>query len=88
MPTEKPSWDDEGFYTTEDGERGHYVSLPAEEPLTSTVHNSLGLNAQRTWPTIYNGTESPHGVPDWWDPSDEVDVLICGGMLFLCDAVQ
>ena len=88
MHTEKPTWNDEEFYTSEDGERAHYIIPPAEEPLTSTVHNSLDLNALRTWPTIYNGTESPHGVPDWWDPSDEVDVLICGGTFLLLAKTQ
>ncbi|KAF7512314.1 hypothetical protein GJ744_001882 [Endocarpon pusillum] len=61
-------------------EQSHYVTPPSAEPLTSTVHNDFGLNTLRTWPTIYNGTSSPHGVPEWWDPSGEVDVLICGGM--------
>ncbi|KAL8823835.1 MAG: hypothetical protein Q9191_005513 [Dirinaria sp. TL-2023a] len=78
MPSEKPTWNNKEFYTSEKGERAHYIIPPVKEPLTSTVHNSLGLNALRSWPTIYNGTESPHGAPDWWDPSDEVDVLICG----------
>ena len=86
MPAEKASWNDEEFYATEDGQRANYVAPPAEEPLTSTVHNSLGLNTIRTWPTIYNGTESPHGVPEWFDPSDEVDVLICGGTLLSVEA--
>ena len=57
----------------------HYVAPPASEILTSNVHNALGLNTLRTWPTIYDGTSSPHGVPDWWKPESEVDVLICGG---------
>jgi phenol 2-monooxygenase (NADPH) len=61
-------------------EQSHYVTPPFAEALTSTVHNDLGLNTLRTWPTIYNGTSSPHGLPGWWKPSGEVDVLICGGM--------
>lgn len=60
-------------------EQSHYVTPPFVEPLTSTVHNDFGLNTLRTWPTMYNGTSSPHGLPEWWDPSGEVDVLICGG---------
>lgn len=60
-------------------DEAHYVTPPSSEILTSTVHNSLGLNTLRTWPTIYNGTSSPHGLPAWWKPSAEVDVLICGG---------
>lgn len=61
------------------GKESHYVTPPFAEPLTSIAHNDLGLNTLRTWPTIYNGTSSPHGLPEWWKPSEEVDVLICGG---------
>ena len=57
----------------------NYVSPPSLELPTSTINNSLGSNLVRTWPTIYNGTQSPHGLPSWWNPSSEVDVLIIGG---------
>jgi phenol 2-monooxygenase (NADPH) len=63
---------------TECDEEPHYVTPPSAELLTSPVHNSLGLNVMRTWPTIYDGTNSPHGLPLWWKPEKEVDVLIAG----------
>lgn len=78
-PAEIATWANEANYVTEDGEKSHYTKPPAEELPSSTVHNSLGRNALRTWPTLYDGTESPHGQPIWWKPSTEVDVLICGG---------
>ena len=28
---------------------------------------------------VFNGTESPHGIPERWKPVVKVDVLICGG---------
>ncbi|KAL2869076.1 FAD binding domain-containing protein [Aspergillus lucknowensis] len=56
----------------------HYTVPPSVELLTSPVHNHLGLNYLRTWPTIYDGTASPHGVPSWWVPRRKVDVLISG----------
>ncbi|MCJ1423734.1 hypothetical protein MMC29_001618 [Sticta canariensis] len=77
-PAEIAAWTNEANYMTEDGEKSHYTRPPAEEPLSSTVHNRLGRNTLRTWPTLYDGTESPHGQPRWWKPSTEVDVLICG----------
>ncbi|KAL8861115.1 MAG: hypothetical protein Q9178_002329 [Gyalolechia marmorata] len=61
-----------------DDDEPHWITPPSSEVLSSTVHNSLGLNTLRTWPTIYDGTNSPHGIPKWWNPSKEVDVLICG----------
>jgi len=79
QPTEVATWADETHHMTEDGKKAHYMTPPAQEPRTSTVHNSLGFSALRTWPTLYNGTESPHGAPTWWKPLQEVDVLICGG---------
>lgn len=78
-PSETATWNLGDSNRTEDGERSHYAVPAFEEPLSSTVHNSLGLNTVRTWPSLHNGTESPQGVPDWWQPSKEVDVLICGG---------
>ena len=65
--------------TDNDKEPAHYVPPPSTEILTSAVHNDLGLNVLRTWPTIYDGISSPHGRPEWWKKSREVDVLICGG---------
>ena len=62
-------------------EEPSYTTPPSSEILTSEVHNELGLNVLRTWPTIYDGTNTPHSLPDWWAPSTEVDVLICGGVL-------
>ncbi|KND89112.1 Phenol 2-monooxygenase [Tolypocladium ophioglossoides CBS 100239] len=62
-----------------DGEDGDaYVTPPEVELVSSASHNSLGINVIRNWPTIYNGTNSPHGLPLWWHPQSEVDVLICG----------
>lgn len=60
-------------------ENDTYITPPSKEIVTSTVHNDLGTNLLRSWPTIYDGTNSPHGCPDWWTPAAEVDVLICGG---------
>ncbi|PLN86968.1 FAD binding domain-domain-containing protein [Aspergillus taichungensis] len=71
-------WDDSGNSEAWDGQEPHYSVPPSVELLTSTVHNHLGHSYLRTWPTIYNGTASPHGVPDWWKPPSQVDVLICG----------
>jgi phenol 2-monooxygenase (NADPH) len=61
----------------------HFITLPSAEVLTSSVHNHLGLNVLRTWPTLYDGTRTPHNIPSWWQLSDKVDVLICGGKHFL-----
>ncbi|KAI0465611.1 FAD binding domain-containing protein [Xylaria cf. heliscus] len=55
-----------------------YVMPPSKEVVTSDVHNDLGINVIRTWPSIYDGTNSPHGIPTWWAPSEQVDVLIIG----------
>ncbi|KAI0872293.1 FAD binding domain-containing protein [Hypoxylon argillaceum] len=51
---------------------------PSKEIVTSDVHNGLGINVIRTWPSIYNGSNNPHGVPSWWAPLEQVDVLIVG----------
>lgn len=56
-----------------------YVTPPSKEVVTSDVHNELGISVIRTWPSIYDGTNSPHGIPTWWTPSEQVDVLIVGG---------
>jgi phenol 2-monooxygenase len=76
-PGEGTPWATEARKTGE--KESHYVTPPSAESLTSTIHNSFGLNVLRTWPTIYNGTSSPQGLPEWWNPAGEVDVLICGG---------
>ncbi|KAI1335919.1 FAD binding domain-containing protein [Xylariaceae sp. FL0016] len=60
------------------GDANEYISLPSKDVVTSSEHNSHGINIMRTWPTLYDGTNSPHGPPSWWKPSSEVDVLICG----------
>lgn len=65
------------------GEQSHYTTPPSKEAATSLVHNLYGLNVLRTWPTLYDGTNAPYGIPDWWKPSSKVDVLICGGKGFL-----
>ncbi|KAL9620211.1 MAG: hypothetical protein Q9160_005220 [Pyrenula sp. 1 TL-2023] len=75
-PWEPEAWEKQNVTTK--GERSDLVLPPTLEPLTSNAHNSLGLNVLRTWPTLYDGTNSPHGLPEWWKPSPEVDVLICG----------
>ncbi|KAJ3497717.1 hypothetical protein NLG97_g1691 [Lecanicillium saksenae] len=55
-----------------------YVAPPAVELVTSPAHNHLGINVIRHWPTLYDGSNNPHGIPSWWTPKEEVDVLICG----------
>ncbi|MCJ1479557.1 hypothetical protein MMC13_008243 [Lambiella insularis] len=77
-PSETATWQIDDFTSTEHGEQSHYTTPPFKDSLSSTVHNSLGLNLVRSWPTLYNGTESPHGISDWWKPAGRVDVLICG----------
>jgi len=62
-----------------DAENDAYITPPSKELPTSTAHNSLGINVLRTWPTIFDGTNNPHGIPPWWSPKSEVDVLIVGG---------
>ncbi|KAG7108051.1 hypothetical protein HYQ44_012766 [Verticillium longisporum] len=71
MATKSPA------YTWENGFRA-YVTPPSVDLTTSLTHNQLGINVVRHWPTLYDGTNSPHGVPSWWAPKEEVDVLICG----------
>ncbi|KAI1324238.1 FAD binding domain-containing protein [Xylariaceae sp. FL0255] len=55
-----------------------YVTPPSKEIVTSDAHNDLGINVIRTWPTLYDGTNNPHGIPNWWKPQEQVDVLISG----------
>lgn len=64
---------------TPGSEPPNYVVPPSVELLTSTRHNALGENVQRVWPTLTDGTNSPHGTPEWFKKEKEVDVLICGG---------
>ncbi len=80
VESETATWASEDYKRTEFGEESHYSTPPFQTTSSSTVHNSLGLNTLRNWPTLHNGTDSPHGIPEWWQPSAEVDVLICGGM--------
>ncbi|KAJ5971621.1 FAD binding domain-containing protein [Penicillium vulpinum] len=56
----------------------HYVTPQSVDIATAPVNNSLGDSKLRSWPTIFNGTNSPDGIPDWWNPSSDVDVLIIG----------
>ncbi|RDW93184.1 uncharacterized protein DSM5745_00506 [Aspergillus mulundensis] len=70
-PSPVASWEDETNY------QGAHYALPAyDEPPTSTVSNALGVAQLRTWPSIYDGTASDR--PDWFQPAQDVDVLICG----------
>ena len=79
-PGRKAPWViDSSLENEAENKRSHYTTPPSIEILTSEVHNELGLNVLRTWPTIYDGTNTPHDLPDWWAPKSEVDVLICGG---------
>lgn len=65
--------------TAQEEDSDAYVAPPSTELVTSTAHNDLGINVIRSWPTLYDGTNSPHGIPSWWEPKEEEDVLICGG---------
>ena len=76
---ETATWAGGSYHVDEKGERAHYSTPSSKEQLSSTVPNDLGINVLRMWPTLFNGTESPHGLPTWWKASPEVDVLICGG---------
>ncbi|KAL4866186.1 hypothetical protein BDV12DRAFT_187598 [Aspergillus spectabilis] len=75
-PTSIASWEDSQNYETHTGEKAHYTIPAHAEPPTSTVPNHLGVAHLRTWPTLHDGTASTR--PSWFDPSPEVDVLICG----------
>ncbi|KAK4196478.1 FAD binding domain-containing protein [Triangularia verruculosa] len=65
-------------WKNEDDDPDSFVTPPSKELLTSTAHNNVGINVIRTWPTLFDGTNNPHGTPDWWKPAVEVDVLIVG----------
>ena len=74
-----PAWADEKHFSNHLGEESHY-SLPVDsEKPTSAVGNDIGISQLRSWPNLYNGTESGQKKPSWWKPDSEVDVLICGG---------
>ncbi|KAI1372050.1 FAD binding domain-containing protein [Hypoxylon crocopeplum] len=70
-------WDQSGDDEIDD-DPNSYVTPPSTEIVTSDAHNDLGINVVRTWPTLYDGTNSPHGIPSWWKPDEKVDVLIIG----------
>ncbi|RAL07200.1 FAD/NAD(P)-binding domain-containing protein [Aspergillus homomorphus CBS 101889] len=79
QPSEGEPW----RYPKPEGEppaRPHYVTPPSVYIRTSSAQNVLGESTLRSWPTIFNGTNSPAGIPGWWKPSCEVDVLIVGGL--------
>ncbi|KAJ5478338.1 hypothetical protein N7530_003847 [Penicillium desertorum] len=79
QPAKDPHWIlPEGTEETGDTTGPQYEVPPSDEIVTSTRHNDLGFNVLRVWPTLHDGTQSPHGVPAWWKPQDKVDVLICG----------
>ncbi|KAJ5476099.1 hypothetical protein N7475_001828 [Penicillium sp. IBT 31633x] len=78
--SKSPHWIIPESLTDESGNNSgpQYEIPPSDEILTSTSHNDLGFNVLRVWPTLHDGTASPHGVPDWWNPPTKVDVLISG----------
>lgn len=78
-PAERFAWQAHADDDDDDVREDDFVVPPHAEELTSTVHNSVGLNYIRTWPTLLNGTKNPHGLPPWWRKQEEVDVLIVGG---------
>lgn len=63
QPSGETSWAFKEKYIIDEKDEAHYVTPPSSEIFTSTVHNALGLNTLRRWPTIYDGTNSPHGLP-------------------------
>ncbi|KAH6623079.1 hypothetical protein F5144DRAFT_582317 [Chaetomium tenue] len=73
-----PAWADEKQYSNHLGQHSHYSPPVDSEKPTSTVGNNLGISQLRSWPNLYNGTESEQEKPSWWKPDNEVDVLICG----------
>ncbi|KAI5926689.1 FAD binding domain-containing protein [Camillea tinctor] len=66
----------EGAHIRDDPES--YITPPSREEVTSEAHNDMGINVIRVWPSLHNGTNSPHGLPSWWNPAEKIDVLICG----------
>jgi phenol 2-monooxygenase len=75
-PSNSRPWEIE---TGDDDDENELSLPPSKEVVTSSAHNAFGVNILRTWPTMYDGTNSPHGLPKWWKPQRDVDVLICGG---------
>ena len=55
-----------------------WINPPCTDIQTSRADNKFGTNVMRTYPTVYNGTASPEGKPDWWSPKSEIDVLVVG----------
>ncbi|GIJ86499.1 hypothetical protein Asppvi_005388 [Aspergillus pseudoviridinutans] len=80
QPAKDPHWvlPEDSWDETGDDAGPQYEVPPSVEIVTSTRHNDLGFNVLRVWPTLHDGTASPHGCPAWWNPRDKVDVLICG----------
>ncbi|KAK1958705.1 FAD binding domain-containing protein [Colletotrichum sublineola] len=74
----EPIWSQQQYFTGPKGELSHYGIQPENDEVTSTAENSYGRSRLRTWPALYNGTLAPGGPPSWWDPAQEVDVIICG----------
>lgn len=80
-PSDGATWADESFYRTENGDLANYSPPASHELATSLMHNKVtdDKNVLRTWPSIFNGTQAPREIPNWWKPQPDVDVLICGG---------
>jgi phenol 2-monooxygenase (NADPH) len=86
QPATGPRWIwKSGDQDSADQDPDEYVTPPSKELVSSGTHNSLGVNVIRTWPTLYDGTNNPHMPPAWWQPSEEVDVLIVGGNYLFMD---
>lgn len=82
LGTDARPWKTPGSEEADEDDTDAYVCPPSKTLVTSTVHNDVGVSVIRTWPTLYDGTNSPHGVPSWWKhPGGQVDVLICGGKI-------
>ncbi|KAK4145921.1 FAD binding domain-containing protein [Dichotomopilus funicola] len=83
MATKRPDFTWENGYQApyavpEDDDANSYIPAPSVELVTSPAHNHLGVNVIRSWPTLYDGTNNPHGTPAWRRPKSHVDVLIVG----------
>ncbi|KAL2858261.1 FAD binding domain-containing protein [Aspergillus pseudodeflectus] len=82
QPSSEAHWTvrDQGGVPDDDDLPITYELPPSVEMVTSSVHNGYKnqINTLRTWPTIFDGTASPHRVPEWWKPPSKVDVLIVG----------
>ncbi|KUI69011.1 Phenol 2-monooxygenase [Cytospora mali] len=69
-------WAPEGDEEEGDDDNERYICAPSREVITSAVHNNFGINVMRTWPTLHDGTNNPHGLPAWWNPSNEIRIDI------------